>query len=73
MRRTKVINQLKCLEDDSLFNLKYEYDDVWADDVIALSCAIKSVKKDKVAKEEFWKGVAIAVIIMLAFHFLWII
>lgn len=73
MKRNKVISQLNDLRDDSKFNLKYEYDEVWADDVIALGTAIKAVRKDKQANEEFWKGWTIATLIMLIFHFLWLL
>lgn len=73
MKRNKVINQLKSIQDDSLFNLSHDYDEVWADDVSALNYAIRVIKRDKRSKEEFWKGVTLATIVMLIFHFLWIL
>ena len=69
MHNKKVIEQLESLKANSKsFMNPYDPDDIWTDDIIALDVAIRSVKKDKRSKTEFWKGVAFGFISFVVFY-----
>ena len=57
MKKEKVIEQLESLKDNSKsFMVGDSYEDIWANDIIALDYAIKKVKKDKSYMSSYYEG-----------------
>ena len=57
MKKDKVIEQLESLKDNSKsFMVGDSYDDIWANDIIALDYAIKKVKRDKSYMGSYYEG-----------------
>lgn len=56
MKKDKVIEQLESLKDNSKEFMDSSYDDIWANDIIALDYAINKVKKDKAYIGSYWQG-----------------
>lgn len=57
MKKEKVIEQLESLKDNSKsFMVGDNYEEIWANDIIALDYAIKKVKKDKAYMSSYWQG-----------------
>ena len=57
MKKEKVIEQLESLKDNSKsFMVGDSYEDIWANDIIALDYAIKKIKKDKSYMSSYYEG-----------------
>ena len=57
MKKDKVIEQLESLKGNSKsFMAGDDFDDIWSNDIIALDCAIKKVKKDKSYTSSYYQG-----------------
>ena len=73
MKKYEIINQLKSISEYAEDNIDLndrENSKVWENDIEACTKAIRIIRKDKKANEQFWKGIVKGGLIMLIFHFL---
>ena len=66
MKKDKVIEQLESIKGTSQSHLThYGFNDIMANDIIALDMAIRTIKADRRAKGSFYKGVCITTIVFM--------
>ncbi len=57
MKKDRILEQLESIKGTSQSHLThYGFNDIMANDIIALDYAIKKVKKDKSYTESYWQG-----------------